>query len=114
MNITRNQWLSLLALALSLLAAGGATLTQIFGAGMAGKIAASAGFLSSFVNGAIVILTSQTNQVKDVAALPGVERISVNAQANTALAQVATDPAQPKVGATVPEVRTVLQETAKG
>lgn len=58
-------------------------------------------------------LSTQANTVKEVAAMPGVERISVNAQANPTLAQVATDPTQPKVGATAPEVRNVLQEIAK-
>lgn len=112
LNITRNQFLSLLALGLSLLAAGGATLTQIFGAGLAGQIAAAAGFLSSFVNGAIVILTSQGQQVKDVAAMPGVQGVAVNAQANSTLATLAVDPAQGKIAASPKDIQAVA-ETAK-
>lgn len=112
LSITRNQLLSLVALALSLLAGGGATLTQVFGTGLAGKIAAGAGFLSSFVNGAIVILTSQSQQVKDVAAMPGIDPLSVNAQANGTLATLAVDPAQTKIAAAPKDIQAVA-ETAK-
>ena len=114
MNLTRNQMLALGSLGLGLLAGGGSTLTELFGQGLATKIAASAGFLNSFVSGAILILSGQIQQIKDVSAMPGVERISVNTSANQALAQVATDPTQPKVGATDAGTRATLQDTAKG
>ena len=52
--------------------------------------------------------------VRDVAAMPGVESIKINSQANQTLASVAVDPEQPKVGATTPQTRDILQDTAKG
>ena len=39
---------------------------------------------------------------------PGVTRISVNAQATPELAAVATNPAQPKVGPTTPDIKPAL------
>lgn len=113
-NLTLNQKLALTGLLLGLLAGGGSTLTELFGTGMAAKIAAAAGFLNSFVNGAILILTGQGNIVKEVAAMPGVTRVSVNSDANPTLAAVALDPAQLKVGATTPDVREALKDTVKG
>ncbi len=112
-NLTLNQKLSLVALLLSLLASGGTTLTEIFGSGLAAKIAAGASFFASFVNGATLILTSQNNVVKEVAAMPGVEKVQVNAQANQVLAASALDPNVNKVSATSEAIPTVI-ETAKG
>lgn len=59
-------------------------------------------------------LSTQANTVAEVAAMPGVERIAVNAQANSTLAQAAVNPDQPKVGAVSPDVRATLQNIAKG
>lgn len=57
--------------------------------------------LCSFVGGLFTVmaglLTGQAAQVKAVQAMPGVESITVNAQANQALAQLAVDQAQPKI-----------------
>lgn len=79
------------------------------------KILISASSLAATtLSSVLAVLSSQNNTVKEVAALPGVERISVNAAANPVLAAAATDPQQPKIGATTPEVREVLKETVKG
>lgn len=97
MNLTRNQILALVGLALSLLAGGTATMTELFGQGLATKIAAAAGFLNAFVNGAVLILSGQGQQVLDVKAMPGVEHIEVNAKANQTLAKLAIDPDVDKI-----------------
>lgn len=113
MNLTRNQILALVGLALSLLAGGGATMTELFGAGMTAKIAAAAAFANSFINGAILILSGQGQQILDVRAMPGVQNIDINAQANQTLAKMAMDPTVDKVRAT-PEAAPTVLETAKG
>ena len=113
MNLTRNQWLALIGLALGLLAGGGSTMTELFGTGMAAKIAAAAGFLNSFVNGAILILSGQGQQILDVKAMPGVEKIDINANANQVLAKMALDPTVDKVGV-IPEAASAVLQTAKG
>ena len=66
MQITRNQWLALISLLLGLMAGGGATMTELFGQGLAVKVGAAAGFLNSFVSGTILILSGQGQQVQDV------------------------------------------------
>lgn len=114
MNITRNQWLAIAGVVLSALMTSTAFLTDTFGAAMAHTIVGTAGFVNMILNGIVVALSTQAQQVKDVAALPGVERVSVNAQASQAVAQVATDAQQPKVGAVTPEIRATLQDIAKG
>lgn len=113
MNLTRNQILALIGLLLGLLAGGGSTMTELFGTGMAAKIGAAAGFLNSFVNGAILILSGQGQQVLDVKNMAGVENIKVNEQANQTLAKMAMDPTVDKVSAT-PEAASTVLETAKG
>ena len=112
-NLTRNQKLALVGLLLGLLAGGGSTMTELFGTGVAAKIAAAAGFLNSFVNGAIVILSGQGQQVLDVKNMPGVERIDVNEKANQTLAKMALDPAVDKVSASTDAIPAVI-ETARG
>lgn len=114
MNVTRNQWFAIIGVILSALMTSTAFLTDTFGASMAHAIIGGAGFVNMVLSGITVILTGQGQQVRDVAAMPGVDSIKINQQANTALAQVATDAAQPKIAATDPQTRDVLKETAKG
>lgn len=114
MNLTGKQWLAIIAAIVSALMLATTQLTEIFGPTMAKTIVSIAALANMILNSIVAALTGQANLVKDVAAMPGVERVSVNAQANATLAQVATDPNQPKVGAVAPEVRTILESTAKG
>lgn len=114
MNITRNQWFAIAGVILSALMTSTAFLTDTFGATMAKEVVGIAGFINMILNGIVVILTGQGQQIRDVAAMPGVTRIAVNDQATQTLAQLATDAAQPKVGAVTPDVRSALQDIAKG
>lgn len=114
MNLTGKQWLSIIAAVVSALMLATTQLTDIFGASMAKTIVSVAALANLIINSVVAGLTGQTSLIKDVAAMPGVERISVNTMANQALAQVATDPQQPKVGATDAGTRMALQDTAKG
>lgn len=111
--ITRNQWLQIVAVVFSACIAASALWTQLFGQNTATIIISLLGLANTILAGVTYVLTGQAQQIKDVAAMPGVDRVSVNAQANTTLAQVATDPAQAKVGATSPEVRSTLVNTAR-
>lgn len=71
------------------------------------------GFVTACLGVVGTVTNTQGAQVQQVAQMPGVTRIAVNEQASPALAAVATDPTQPKVGPTTPDVRSVLQATAK-
>ena len=104
----------IIAAILSGLAGATAQLTDIFGGVIAKDISSVCALLNMIMSAALVPYTSQRSQIQNVASLPGVERIAVNENANPVLAQVATDPNQPKVGATDPQTRMTLINTVRG
>lgn len=114
MNITRNQWLAITILFFTVLTGGSAQLTDLIGPYGTKLVIAFSTLATGLLAGLQIILGGQAQQVRDVAAMPGIDRVSVNAAANAALATVATDPLQQKVGATSPATREVLKDTAKG
>lgn len=71
------------------------------------------GFISASLGTINTVVSSQGSQIRAVAALPGVDRVVVNATATNGIAAAAVDPAQPKIGASSPEARAVLQDTVK-
>lgn len=89
-----------------------AQLTDLFGAVVAKDIVSVASLGSAILGGVITAMSGIGSQISNVAALPGVERISVNASANDTLATLAVDPAQRKIGAT-PEAKVAVAATAQ-
>lgn len=71
------------------------------------------GFVSACLATVGTVISGQGAQVKAVAAMPGVEKITVNSQANQSLAQIAIDPLQNKVAPTL-AAQTAVTDTAKG
>lgn len=130
MNLTLAQKVALLLITLNVLAGGTAQLTVLIGQGPTSLVTALCTLAGTIVGGWVFVLTGQQNLVnavgdlaksdatiqkslvKTVASMEGIERISINAGANQALAQVAVDPNQPRVGATTSDVREVLKTTA--
>lgn len=112
-SITRNQWLGLMILASSILMGGASQLDILVGVVASKAIVAGMILLNAFLAGAVVILGGQGQQVKDVLAMQGVQKIDVNAQANTTLAKLATDPTVDKIGPT-PAAMAKVEATAKG
>lgn len=92
MNLTNKQWLGIIAAVLSGLVAGTAQLTDVFGAEVAKAVVSMASLASMMLNSIIVGISGQGSIVRDVAAMPGVEKITVNAAANTTLATIAAGP----------------------
>lgn len=116
MGITRNQWIAIVILILSVNMGATAQLTDLFGAGVAKLIVSFSSLGSSILAGVQIILGGQGQQVRDVAAIQGADgrpavRVAVNANAGTTLAAVALDPAQQNVGAASPDVRAQLVTT---
>jgi hypothetical protein len=70
------------------------------------------GFVSACLAVVGTVTSSQSAQVQAVAALPGVEKVVVNAKANQPLAQQAVDQSQSKV-VPLPEAASAVQATAK-
>lgn len=93
---------------------GAALFNPLVGQDIALKMISVLGICQIIVSAINSNLTTQTNLVASVAAMPGVSKISVNEQANATLAQIATDPAQAKVGAVDASAREALKEIAKG
>jgi len=114
-NITPIQWFLIFIAFLGALSGSTAQMTDLFGAVVAKDIASGASFLSGLISAILIPLNGQTAQIKSVAAMPGVEKITVNAQANQALAAVAIsdDPAAAKV-VTTPSSNTTVTNTAQG
>ena len=112
MNLTGKQVLLIISAVLSALVAASAQLTDIFGPTVAKEVISVVSLSNTVLTSIMVAITGQAQLVKDVAAMPGVERVSINEKASAPLAMVATDAAQPKVGATTPEVRETLKTIA--
>jgi hypothetical protein len=108
LNLNGKQILQIVGVFISVAMVSSANLTTLLGAGVATTIVTIAGMANMVLQGVAVVLQTQTNQIKDVAAMPGVDRISINANASAEAAAVAVDKDQPKVGPTTPEVRATL------
>lgn len=97
MNITRNQWLQIGGVVINACVAASALWTQMFGASTSAIIIGLLGLGGTILSGTTFVLTGQSQQVRDVQAMPGVSQIVVNNQANAALTAVADDPSNTKV-----------------
>lgn len=113
-KLTTIQKIAITMAVLGVLSTSGVQLTDILGAGLAKSTVSVAGLLNSVLAAIVAVLSGQGTIVKSVLAMDGVDRINVNAKANQVLAQIATDPEQPKIGASTPDIRPILQATAKG
>ncbi len=96
MTLTLKQILAIACAILSAMAVATSQMTEIFGPTLAKSIMAGAGLLNTVFSSILAVITSQTQTVKDVQSMAGVEKITVNAQANSTLAglAVATDNAK--------------------
>ena len=112
MNITPKMWFQIVSGIISGLITGAALLQTLFGQDLTLKIVAGLGVAGIVLNSIGAAFSTQTSQIKDVLAMPGVERITVNAQANQPLAAVAIDPAVDKIAPTAAALSAVTQ-TAK-
>ncbi len=113
MNLNGKQIISIIMAILSVLMISTTQLTDLFGPALAKTIVSASGLVNTILGGILAAITSQSNQIKDVAAMPGVERIEVNKNANQTLAALAVDKTVDKVAPTASAVDEVLK-TAKG
>lgn len=113
MNINLKQALAIAGAVLAVLAVSTAQLTDIVGLPMAKTIVSMAGLLNAVISSVLAVISSQAGLVADVQAMPGVEKITVNAQANQTLAGMAMSDNNPKVRAE-PGNEAAVNEAAKG
>lgn len=113
MNLNAKQVMLILGAVLSVLVVSTAQLTDIFGAPVAKSIVSIAGLLNATINSVLVALTGQSATVKEVLAMPGVDKLDVNKNANQTLAAIAVDPLQDKIAPAAHQVEQV-EAIAKG
>lgn len=113
MNLNGKQIIAIVSAVLSVLMISTAQLTDLLGASMAKTIVTIAGLVNMIMSSINAALASQSQQIKDVLAMPGVDKINVNAQANPTLAAIAIDPKQDKIAPTM-AAQTAVEATAKG
>ena len=113
MNLNGTQAIAIIIAVLSVLSGATAQLTDLFGAIVAKDLVSGAGLVTAILSSVLAVITSQGSQVKNVLAMPGVEKVTVNAQANQELAQLAVDPKVNKISPTQSAMDSVTA-TAKG
>lgn len=113
MNLTSKQWFQIISGSISSLITGAALLQTLVGQDLALKLVAILGIMNIVLSSIGAAISGQKNLVSDVAAMPGVERITVNTKASQALAQIATDINEPKIEPSY-GVAEAVQAIAKG
>jgi hypothetical protein len=110
-NLNGGQLLSITIAILGVLVASASQLNDLFGPAAHYIISAST-MLMSIMSGVNVALQSQGSQIAAVQQMPGVEKITVNSQANGTLATMAVDPANNKIEPT-PLAQAAVMATAR-
>ena len=113
LNLNGKQILAIIGAVISVLMVSSAQLTDLLGPGPTKSIVSIAGLLNMILQSVTVALTSQSATVKDVLTMQGVEKVSVNSQANQTLAALAVDPTMNKIAPTQAAMADVTA-TAKG
>lgn len=112
MSLNLKQVLSIIVAVLGVLMVSTTHLTDLFGPTIAKTIVSAAGLINSALASVLAVISSQGSLVRDVDAMPGVDKVLLNEKANVTLAQIAQDP-NTKVEAT-PAARAAVARTAEG
>lgn len=113
MNLNVKQILAIFGAILAALMVSTTQLTDLFGPTVTKTIISTAGLIGLILNSITAAISGQGSIVKEVAAMPGVEPLRINANANQTLAALAFDPNQPKIGAT-PQDKVQVSNIATG
>lgn len=113
MNLNGNQIIAIILVVLGVLTASTAQLNDLLGPVLAHVIVSVASLSMAILSGVLGVLTGQASAVRAVSAMPGVEKILVNAQANQTLAKLAVAEDQDKVQPT-PQAQSSVAQIAKG
>lgn len=113
MKLTPLQIIGIVLIVNGALIGSTAQLTDLFGPQIAKYIISVASLGNSIFGGIVTMISGQGSQIMNVLAMPGVEKINVNAKANPTLAAIAVDPTVDKI-APIPAAQESVQQTAKG
>jgi hypothetical protein len=97
MNLTNKQYLAIAIAVLGVLAGSSGQMTEFLGPVLAKSIASGAAFVNAILGSVMAVIVGQSSIVREVEQMPGVEKITVNAQANSTLASLAIDPDRDKI-----------------
>ncbi len=112
MNLNQNQIIAIIIAVLSVLAGSTAQLTDLFGSGVAKTIISVATLGNTVLSSVLAVVSSQGSVIKQVLAMPGIQHVDVNAQANSTVATLAMDSAVDKISPT-PAAATQVAATAR-
>lgn len=113
MNLNAKQIIAIVGAIISVLMVANAQLTDLFGPSTAKTVTTIAGLVNMIISSVTAVLTSQGSTVKDVLAMPGVDKIDIGPAANKTLASIAVDPSIDKIGPTQ-SAQAQVEATAKG
>lgn len=113
MNLTGKQVFGIVCAILSVITLSTTQLTDLIGPGPTKTVVTLASLVNTILQSIVVAMSGQSSLLTDVQAMPGVEKITVNAQANKTLASLAIDPANDKIDA-APGTIQAVSEAAKG
>lgn len=113
MNITSKQWFQIISGIISGLITGAALFNPLFGESLALKIVSVLSIANIVLSSVGTAFSSQGSLVRDVLAMPGVEKMDIGEEANKTLAQIAVDPTIDKISPTR-DAQAVVSATAAG
>ena len=111
--LTSKQWFQIVSGVISGLITGAAFMQTLFGQSVTLQIIAGLGLSNIILSSVGAALSGQGADVKSVLDMPGVEKLTVNSQANQTLAKLAVDPTIDKIAPTPAALDTVTK-TAEG
>jgi len=112
-GLNTKQIMAIIVAILSVLSGSTAQLTDILGVAGAKITISVASLAMSVLSSILAVITSQSATVKDVLAMPGVQKIDINAHANQTLSAIAIDPKMDKISPT-PAALQQVTKTAEG
>lgn len=112
-NLTLVQWIGIMVGLNSLLMGATPQLTVLFGTAAVPYIIAVATLGNGALGVFVTVVGGMPSQVRNVLAMPGVDKIAVNGQANAELATLAVDPSVNKIAPTDAARATVTARAAK-
>lgn len=113
MNLNPKQWLAIVIAVLGVFIASTSQLTDLVGPQVTKLIVSLSSITVAALSSISAILSTQTSLVKDVQAMPGVEKITVNANANPTLAGLAVASENAKIEP-APGADNAVNQAAKG
>lgn len=114
LNLTPLQILGIIVVINGALIGGTAQLTDLLGPSAAHIVVSVCSLGNSILGGLVTVFSGQGAQLKNVAAMPGVEKVLINAAANNTVATLAVSnaPEAAKIEAT-PSAEAAVTKTAK-